>query len=135
MWIYVTNSNNGKNISLWWNSPSVYEITNKKSFEQLGYWYDQVNASLGNEDFILAIVGNKKDLCGGEQITEEQGKTFAKEKKAKFKLTSAKDDPMSFITFLEELFKEYIDNFGGNKKRKNSKHLEGKKNKKPGKCC
>ena len=112
----------------------VYDITDKKSFGQLGYWYEQVTDSLNDQDFILAIVGNKKDLCGREQITQDQGKTFAEEKKAKFKLTSAKDDPMSFITLLEELFKEYIDNFGGKKKRKNSK-LKGKKDKKSGGCC
>ena len=118
----------------------VYDITRKKSFEALDYWYEQVKNELG-DNFILAIVGNKSDLYITEQVSQEEGNNYAKEKGAKFKLTSAKTDPLSFIKFLEELFTDYI-----NKNCTNNKIMEKprglsvlkkdvKKVKKERKCC
>ena len=43
------------------------------------------------------------------KVTEEEGKKYAEEKGAKFKLSSAKDDPMDFNQFLEDLLKESIE--------------------------
>jgi len=113
----------------------VYDITDKKTFEQLTYWYNQVETLVDEQNIILAIVGNKKDLYDHEQVTEDQGKKFAKEKNAKFKLSSAKEDPLNFNEFLEELFKEFIDT---NKKIKITKKgikLNQKKDEKSRKCC
>ena len=95
----------------------VYDITNRKSFEELEYWYGEVKNEVGDE-FILAIVGNKRDLYTEEQVSEQEGRKYAAEKGAKFKLSSAKEDPIGFIQFLEELFKDFID--------KNSNHIMGK---------
>ena len=88
----------------------VYDISVKKTFEQLNFWYDQVVESLGKNKFMLAIVGNKKDLFKEEQVKEEEGKKFAEEKNAKFILSSAKSDPLSFNQFLDSIFGEYIEN-------------------------
>ena len=95
----------------------VYDITIKKTFEELEYWYEQLKSQL-DEDFILAIVGNKIDLYAQEEVSEKEGKNFAASKGARFKLSSAKDDPLSFTEFLEELFKEYIDNNKSDIKKK-----------------
>ena len=112
----------------------VYDITSEKSFMELEYWYNQVVNELGKEGYYLAIVGNKKDLYNQEKIKEDQGKKFAESKKAKFKLTSAKDDPLSFNSLLEQMFKEFIDN---NKDYLNNikKTAITNKGKKKGKCC
>ena len=112
----------------------VYDITSEKSFKELEYWYNQVVNELGKEGYYLAIVGNKKDLYNQEKIKEDQGKKFAESKKAKFKLTSAKDDPLSFNSLLEQMFKEFIDN---NKDYLNNikKTAITNKGKKKGKCC
>ena len=80
----------------------IYDITSRKTFEELEYWYQQVKNELDNE-FLLAIVGNKKDLFIDMKVTEEEGKKYADEKGAKFKLSSAKDDPMDFTQFLHYL--------------------------------
>ena len=85
----------------------VYDITNRKSFEALDFWLGQVKEGIG-DDFILAIVGNKSDLYFQEEVTEQQGKQYAEEKCANFKICSAKDNPAEFISFLEQLFEEYI---------------------------
>ena len=86
----------------------VYDITKKASFEALDYWLEEVKSTLGN-NFILAIVANKADLYALEEVSVEEGENYAKSKGAKFKLSSAKNDPLSFIKFLEELCREYID--------------------------
>ena len=116
----------------------VYDITNKKSFESLDLWLDQVKNEIG-DDFILAVVGNKSDLFYEEEVSENQGKEYAKKKCAKFKLCSAKDNPADFIVFLEQLFEEFLI------KTKNISKVEQtgitidkkniKNNNKGGKCC
>ena len=112
----------------------VYDITSEKSFKELEYWYSQVVNELGKEGYYLAIVGNKNDLYNQEKINKDQGKKFAESKNGKFKLTSAKDDPLSFNSLLEQMFKEFIDN---NKDYLNNikKTAITNKGKKKGKCC
>ena len=112
----------------------VYDITAEKSFNELDYWYNQIVNELGTEGYSLAVVGNKKDLFKHEKVKEPQGKNFAESKNAKFKLTSAKDDPLSFNSLLEQMFKEFIDNNQDylNQKRKTT---ISNKAKKKGKCC
>ena len=107
----------------------VYDITAEKSFNELDYWYNQIVNELGTEGYSLAVVGNKKDLFKQEKVKEPQGKNFAESKNAKFKLTSAKDDPLSFNSLLEQMFKEFIDNNQDylNQKRKTTISNKAKK--------
>ena len=120
----------------------VYDITSKKSFDALDFWNEQIKKELEENSYILALVGNKKDLYNKEEISEGDGKEYANQINAKFKLTSAKDDPLSFTSLLEELFTEYIqntENKGTINKRKKSKSISikhnDKKDKKTRKCC
>ena len=46
----------------------VYDITNKNSFNTLNYWHEQIKNELMNDSYILAVVGNKKDLYQNEEI-------------------------------------------------------------------
>ena len=114
----------------------VYDITSKKSFKSLDYWFEAVKNVIG-EDFLLAIIGNKIDLYLEEQVTLEEGQKYAEEKKAKFQLMSAKTSPAKFVDFLDGLFIEYIDNYI-TEKDKQSQGIQinkFKKNKKKRKCC
>jgi small GTP-binding protein len=86
----------------------VYSIDSKSSFTGLDFWYNSVMEKLGNDNFILAIVGSKSDLALEEQVSEEEGKKFAEEKKAKFKLVSAKIDLKGINTLFDSLMDEYI---------------------------
>ena len=86
----------------------VYDITKRKSFEALDYWIEEVKSELGDK-YILAIVANKSDLYTVEEVSAEEGENYATSKGAKFKLSSAKVDPLSFIQFLEELCIEFIE--------------------------
>jgi ABC-type antimicrobial peptide transport system permease subunit len=68
----------------------VYDITNKKSFEEIkNYWYKETLDNITNKDVILALIGNKTDLYENEQVSDEEGKKFAKQINAIFKTTSA----------------------------------------------
>ena len=79
----------------------VYDIRRKDSFESIkNYWYDQLKES-GEENMILAIAGNKCDLFQEEQVSEEEGRNFAKSIGAVFQLTSCKES-----IGIDELFKE-----------------------------
>ena len=100
----------------------VYDITHKQSFEELkNYWVKDVEEKLG-KDIIKAIVGNKIDLFMNEEVTEEQGKEFAKSVNAEFLLTSAKTDgPKKFEDLLTKLYEKYLTKIGGNLPEPNPK--------------
>ena len=89
----------------------VYDITNKKSFENLkNNWYEDLQ-QYGRKDVIIAVVGNKSDLYETEQVTEKQAKDFAEEKGAFFQLTSAECN-----AGINELFKYLAEEYLKKKK-------------------
>ena len=86
----------------------VYDITNRKTFEDLKYyWYRQVESSC-EKNPIIGIAGNKCDMFDKEAVTEDEAKAFATEIGAQFQLTSAFKN-----NGIEELFKlvgcKYLD--------------------------
>ena len=67
----------------------VYNITVKETFDNLkNIWLEDV-VNYGEEYKVLAVVGNKCDLYENEQVSDEEGKKFADEIHAIFKITSA----------------------------------------------
>ncbi|AGO11938.1 AaceriAGR257Cp [[Ashbya] aceris (nom. inval.)] len=69
----------------------VYDITNKKSFEYIDKWVEDVRNERGEENLILCIVGNKSDLVEERKVTVEEGESKAKLLNAKiFVETSTK---------------------------------------------
>jgi len=116
----------------------VYAINNKQTFDEMkSYWVKTIKESLGDEP-ILGIVGNKNDLYIKEEIKEEEGRNFANEIGAKFKLVTAKEDPNGFISFLEELLDEFLSKKGIDVQKNDniniSKDTEKQISKKK-KCC
>jgi len=70
----------------------VYDVTNKKSFEEAkNYWYKKIQ-ELDDKDIIIAIVANKYDLYEKRQVSNEEGEAYAKSIKAIFGFTSAKNN-------------------------------------------
>ena len=114
----------------------VYDITNKKSFEELDYWYKTIKDVLG-ESAVLGIAGNKQDLFTQEQVPEDMAEKYAESKGIPFKLTSAKN-PLTFNLFLEDLLKQYIVKCGGVVETTSGQKLDNQvenKESKFGKCC
>ena len=69
----------------------VYDITTKKSFEELkNFWYEQQTKLNVEGEPIFAVVGNKYDLYETTQI-DDDAKNFANSIGAIFQYTSAKN--------------------------------------------
>ena len=66
----------------------VYDISNRKSFENLSNWIDFVN---NIENSNIVIVGNKSDLKDTREVTLEEGQKFCEEKNVEFFEVSAKE--------------------------------------------
>jgi len=86
----------------------VYDITNKKSFEELkNYWVNQVlDSSL--KKTLLCIIANKSDLINLEQVDEGEARNYAETINALFFVVSAKDS-----TSINEMFKEIAKKYSG----------------------
>ena len=88
----------------------VYDIRRKQSFESIkNYWYEQLKES-GEENMILGIAGNKCDLFEEEDVSEQEGRNFAKSIGAVFKLTSCKEN-IGVDELFQECGKKYLENY------------------------
>jgi len=87
----------------------------------------------------LGIAGNKFDLFSIEEITEEEGRKFAKEIGAFFYLTSAKES-VGIEDLFREVGKKFIENKNNNSYNNddnlvNSKLSQDKLKKNKKNCC
>ena len=98
----------------------VYDITNEYSFQNVEYWHEQIKLS-SNDDIIIYLLGNKKDLQKTRLIDSIRGSNKAKKLAMnKFVEVSAKTKENLMETFKEFYLEIY---------RKNKKKFEEKKNK------
>ena len=90
----------------------VYDVTSKKSFESLNYWYDFINKEL-DKNVILGLVGNKKDLIFedsyNEEITSVEAEEYASKIGATFALVSAKESNIEIKELVNKLVIKYFD--------------------------
>ena len=116
----------------------VFAINVKNSFNQIDFWYNYIKEVLGEEDYIIALVGNKADLYEEQEISDKDIEKKAKELNIKYKITSAIKDADGFKEFLAELMNDYIQKYnpapGGNANSFKIEGDKGKKKKKKG-CC
>ena len=113
----------------------VYDITNRESFESLPYWKKIIDEILG-KDVTLGVIGNKIDLFLQEKVKAKEGKEFADSIGAKFKETSAKDNPKDVSDFIDKMVNVYLKN-GKSDNRRDSvkiKKVKLENNEKKG-CC
>ncbi|AET38641.1 Rab family GTPase YPT6 Ecym_3137 [Eremothecium cymbalariae DBVPG len=69
----------------------VYDVTNKRSFEYIDKWVEDVKTERGEENLILCIVGNKNDLVDERSVSTKEGEMKAQLLNAKiFMETSTK---------------------------------------------
>ena len=112
----------------------VYDITNRTSFESLSFWKKIVDDMITDPP-VIGIVGNKMDLYINEQVKEEELEEYAKGIGAKYLLTSAKNDSVSFGKFMEELLKDYLKKIPGERIDSFALEPEIAKKKAKKKCC
>ena len=80
----------------------VYEISNKKSFENISSWIEECK-NTAPKSILMVLVGNKCDLEDNREVTEEEGRQFAEKNGMLFFETSAKTGKN-----VEELFKQSV---------------------------
>ena len=129
----------------------TYDITRKRTFIELSYWVKSVEACLGKDAAVYAVVGNKIDLFDKikelkeqdekneiELVKTDDGKEFADNIGAIFLETSARDNAPGFEELIYKLVEEYsMKNIPRNKKKsislKNDESTSDTVTKK--KCC
>ena len=78
----------------------VYDVTERRSFESIGNWMDDIKEETGDK-LPTILVANKIDLTEKRAITKEEGEKKANEFGLKFLETSAKEG-----NNVEKCFKE-----------------------------
>ena len=66
----------------------IYDVTNKKSFENVEKWLKELRMYC-NEEIMVMLVGNKSDLFNLRSVSTEEGTIYAQANKLAFIETSA----------------------------------------------
>ena len=68
----------------------MYDITNRRTFEGINKWIEDIKDIKGN-DFPIILIGNKIDLNERRIVSEEEGQKIADDNKFRFIETSCKE--------------------------------------------
>lgn len=90
----------------------IFDLTNRKSFESIQNWYNDIKNNVVNSKEILIgfILGNKEDLASKRKITSEEALKIANELELEYIETSAltgKNVEESFYKLAERLIKSH----------------------------
>ena len=121
----------------------VFAINTVESFEQIDFWLNYTKEILGNDNYIVGLVGNKSDLYEDQAISEQTINKKAEEMQVKYKITSAATDAVGFKDFLDELLTDYINKYNPQEIEKpnsfkiseDKEEEEGTDKKKKKNCC
>ena len=50
----------------------VYDVTDKKSFDDIENWFKLIKENSSGRQFVLVIIGNKSDLIHQRQVVEKR---------------------------------------------------------------
>ena len=89
----------------------IFAIDNRASFDKIDFWLNYTKEILGNDSYILSILGNKSDLYEEQEIDDKTINEKVKELGIKYKLTSAAMKNSGFPNFLNELLTDYINKY------------------------
>ena len=85
----------------------VFDLTSKKSFEQLNFWYDQVLAHANGLNLPKILVGSKSDLISSTPIDnlvpEEEIRNFIHEKNIDMFFKTSALENQNVVTVFKEL--------------------------------
>ena len=86
----------------------VYAIDDKNSFDDLNMWLNIIK-EINSDKIIVGIAANKADLYKKAQVTDEQGKAYAKGIGAEWRSTSSLLDDCGIDDLVDVLFNKYIE--------------------------
>ena len=123
----------------------VYDVTNRKSFEDIGgFWVDYVDKILG-QTITKGLIGNKIDLMDSK-TDKDEAEEFAEKIGAIFSETSAKEHPQGIIELIDNCVEDYVSKHGKEleealqesfslRHQKKKKKKKGKKGEDDDGCC
>ena len=113
----------------------VYDITKKKSFEELkNFWYEFVTSILG-KNIIFGIAANKSDLYPNEEVNINDAKNFALKIDAILKETSAKNFE-SINSLIHDMVFKFIEKIEKDSNLEENNNIVIENNKKnKNRCC
>ena len=85
----------------------VYAIDDKKSFNDLNIWLNIVK-EINSDKIVLGVAANKADLYKKAQVTDAEGRKYAKEIGAEWRSTSSLLDDSGIDELIDVLFNKYI---------------------------
>ncbi len=86
----------------------VYSIIEEKSFNDLDSWLKLVKDKIGEKGYSIGIAANKSDLYAQSQVSDIEGKKYAKKINAAWKLTSALEANKGIDDLIDELLMSYL---------------------------
>ena len=115
----------------------VYSIENKESFNQIEFWINNAKETLGEGKYIMAILGNKRDLFDIQVVPDMDAQNLAKKWNMKLIITSALADQEGIKNYIRELLIDYINLIGPEEEKNLSIKLRkpSEDNKKKTKFC
>ncbi|GAB5367114.1 hypothetical protein AAMO2058_001201500 [Amorphochlora amoebiformis] len=85
----------------------VYDISKRVTFENVGRWLGELRDH-ADQNIVIMLVGNKKDLRHSREVQTDEAKAFCKENNLFFIETSALSDSyvtQAFETILKEIYR------------------------------
>lgn len=84
----------------------MFDVCNKRSFEDLDEWLNEIKKNSVNQDASIILVGNKIDL-NNRNISLEDGSKFAKDNNLIYDETSSKEG-INIVTVFNKVTKDII---------------------------
>ena len=112
MWDTAGNRSFGPIISTYYRGVAgfviVFDITNRKSYEAINYWYNQILENSDNENMHILLVGNKSDLTSKRKVSFEEASLVANTLNMVYFETSAKDKNIyeSFLSLIKKIYED-----------------------------
>ena len=86
----------------------VFDITNRASFLDLGFWVNSVLEKLSKEEAIFGVIGNKIDLFTKSEIEATEAEEYAEKIGALFTEASAAKNPEGLKRFINILLERLV---------------------------
>ena len=86
----------------------VFDMTNRDSFLYLDRILEMIDLQIGLDKCMFALIGNKADRYEEWEINERDAKEFANILRAKFFLSSIKNERYLLNNFLDGVFKDFL---------------------------
>ena len=87
----------------------IYDITNRKSFEDLEFWYNEVIENCNNTIVVIAIAANRSDLYEQQVVDFSEALEFGKNKNINIIKETNSFDFENINDLFNEILLEYVD--------------------------